>query len=757
MSRLPKKKTLLIGAGIFLTLLGASIISICLLRSRSALAAPSCVSSAGVSGYAEFLPSTITINPGQIKTITLRTYACNYSKYDVSHDWNIFSASSSVQNYAGPAPIDFSVSGLALWGGYYWVDLGHIAVGGWTYKDITVSLNGSAFGGDGDYNVQLPGGGIVYFTYPPKIVCGDKDGNYEGCPTNIATISLPIKINRGPYTIQGLARTGSSPKYNDAAMPNNCTKVHLNPPNTGSFINNVGYFFTGAYGSNTVSADIDVTCSGVQYKLVGYTLCTNAINCHDGGVSKGNSVRVAGIVNGYYDLWWHYTVVAPPEISCAGSGAVTVPEFPEPGQAITSLTVSFTNNAAGAFSSGSLKIEIPSHLNKDRVGYSPNPVPGNGGTATSDAINTLGSLPAGKYTVTWTLSGGGLSASKVCTDTITVGSKPYVKVFGNDIAAGAVFADKVHSPTNDPTDCRASKAVSENASFWAFDKKVIVGAKEYYGGSSSQFATISLGKNQNFFSAGSRNGLTPSPIPKNGLSFGNMISSSDGALGDYGGNSGMYRCIPDYFSARGGADNNPDGNVIINGGNPLLIDNESRRVIFVKGDAYIDNNITFRNTSWGSTNLIPSFYLIVEGNIFIDQKVTQLDGVYVAQVGDHYANDRYWGNIYTCTKNHSNIDINNLYSECQNQLTITGSFIADQVRYQRTRGDLGTVNLSIPDNTSSPYSVTNETPDTTHAAEVFNFSQEMYLATQPTILDSVIGGGHYSGRYDSITSLPPIL
>jgi hypothetical protein len=335
-------------------------------------------------------------------------------------------------------------------------------------------------------------------------------------------------------------------------------------------------------------------------------------------------------------------------------------------------------------------------------------------------------------------AGPAKDSSRLCARIV---AKPYVKIFGNDAAVGGKFADKT------ATTCTpgATDTGLNSAAFWAFDKKLSSGSGSSYSGSSSQFATVALGQNQFFSSAGNRNGQSQ-PNPPSGLSFGNMIATgSSGAYGpapDYGGLYGTGRCIPNYFSAHSnaGADSRI-GQVTINSvGSPASVPAGPNNVVFVDGNAYIGDNITFANSNgWASISAIPNYYLIVRGNIYIDKNVHALDGVYIAQPSSLGVG----GNIYTCTDGFNLIAKSNLYSSCQNKLTITGSFIANQVRYLRTRG---TVNNSTP----------NETSGSDNIAEIFDFSQEMYLAPQPAVLNSV-NGGSSSSRYDSITSLPPIL
>jgi hypothetical protein len=107
--------------------------------------------------------------------------------------------------------------------------------------------------------------------------------------------------------------------------------------------------------------------------------------------------------------------------------------------------------------------------------------------------------------------------------------------------------------------------------------------------------------------------------------------------------------------------------------------------IFVNGDAYISSNISYAD-NWPAGNA-PSFILHATGNIYIDPGVTKLAGVYIAQD----KSDGSKGKIYTCadTSNHfSPMQASNLYSDCNNQLVVTGSFVAKQVNLMRTFGSL---------------------------------------------------------------------
>jgi len=361
--------------------------------------------------------------------------------------------------------------------------------------------------------------------------------------------------------------------------------------------------------------------------------------------------------------------------------------------------------------------------------------------------------------------------TKSCISSFNIASAPYLKVYGNDIAAGGKFADV------DETTCSPGPKTANGqppASIWTFSKKVTSGGT-YYGGASSQFGALALGQIDGFSTAGTRNGAT-APTTPNDLSFGNMVKSgfwgNPASVAENGaGFSGIYRCIPDYFSA---SSKLPAANAVLKTGTSFINDpnnndandpasklnypiaDSKRMVIFVNGDnnqyggAYIQKNITFANTTWSDTSKIPSFYLIVKGDIFIDDDVTQLDGVYIAQP----RSDGTGGHIYTCTNGGNAFPPllvkEDLFTKCGNTLTITGSFIANQIKFQRARG-------TVENATAGPGALNEGPTPGNNIAEIFNFSQEMYLAPTPSILDTVIGNSTSSNVYQSITSLPPVL
>jgi hypothetical protein len=187
------------------------------------------------------------------------------------------------------------------------------------------------------------------------------------------------------------------------------------------------------------------------------------------------------------------------------------------------------------------------------------------------------------------------------------------------------------------------------------------------------------------------------------------------------------------------------GTLTLNGGNF-----SGQHALFVEGNVYITSNIVYLGSSnpvWADLNSISNFSLVVKGNIYISKDVTELDGLYVAQprdVAGGHNNDPATGKIYTCTDaGGARFADSQLWSQCQNQLRIHGSFVASQVRFLRS------VNTLID-------SVAKEPVVSSKAAEIFQVSPDMYLS-QPVFRSRGINPNGQTGQYDYIANLPPIL
>lgn len=315
-----------------------------------------------------------------------------------------------------------------------------------------------------------------------------------------------------------------------------------------------------------------------------------------------------------------------------------------------------------------------------------------------------------------------------CVKIIQVAERPYFKVYGNDVRAGGQFEDSVE----------ACGTELEKVNILTYSRNIGgSGNAQRWVGASAQYAVSATGNIDSFFSAGRRNGLGQ-PKPPTDLTFGNYNGTTRfDSFNPAPGTSGMGRCIPDYFevASNNGASNGPStiGQLRIgNGGDPLYL---------YEQDTFIDSNIQFNRTDWSAAENIPSFTLIVKGgDIYINSEVSQLDGLYVAQPDENGKG----GRIFTCATGIGSLPprsgAGNIKQLCGGKLTINGAFIARQVRFLRSGGDVSKV------------TDINEPANSSNIAEVFNFSPETYLST-PRYLQR----GSTTGRYDSILSLPPVL
>ncbi len=326
--------------------------------------------------------------------------------------------------------------------------------------------------------------------------------------------------------------------------------------------------------------------------------------------------------------------------------------------------------------------------------------------------------------------------------------KPYVKTFGGDVVAGAVF------PGAD-----GSCDVSLNSDIKANMRPFAEGKK----GAGTQLAAMAPGSVNGFFSASLRGAA---PIAPAGLTTISGATGGGDLLSPYwGGNYEANKCLKDYFTTQrvasdsddlqstGSMNNNSlDLNILetnkqtlFSGGNVTTagaVDlGNKRHSMFVDGDVYITGNITSNTTFNGNPANVGSFRMFVRGNIYIDRAVSQLDGMFVAQP----IADGSKGKIFTCTSGMGApiSNSNQRFTDCGTQLTVFGSFVANEVI-------LGRIGPSIRDSlTQEDFVGTNKS----RAAEVFVFTPEVYhanSATRPTSRPT-------SGDYQYIATLPPIL
>jgi len=427
-------------------------------------------------------------------------------------------------------------------------------------------------------------------------------------------------------------------------------------------------------------------------------------------------------------------------------GFSTSPSIPEPGQDFTAVAKFQTNENAGGVeyknATHPLKLTIDTLTTDQPVPYSSDPL----GPQPLDDIgktNELfsGGIPLrGKYDVTFTvISNPGVTPVKslTCTSTVPstspnyvppvkIESKPYFRVYGGDVLAGA---GNFYSGA--PTCSRQADATIAG---WNQGSPT-------YAGAGVQLAAQALGVIDEFASAvGQASG------PPNTLSFANS-----GVLGSYGGTFGASPCSPDdaYDTTRlGGAtsvsgsfdvgsaasgDYSSTSSLTIIGG---TLAPGTRQTVYVEGDVTITGSITYNPVFWSNPSEVPSFTVVAKGDIFILPAATQLDGTYVAQPGTTVGSG---GTIYTCAPGGTAPTLPGSLPGCETQLVVNGAFIAHNVRLLRTVGTLRTNNGGNQELSSS-----------TNIAEVFNFSPELYIRPP-------LNPGSSSSDYDAITSLPPVL
>lgn len=384
------------------------------------------------------------------------------------------------------------------------------------------------------------------------------------------------------------------------------------------------------------------------------------------------------------------------------------------------LTTTVTNSTTTAPPSSSMSLQVTSPTNVVVYSKPNNPVTANG-LLLSSTFNPPPTGGTGQYTAQWTLTIPGKSIS--CTGTFDVVNLPYLNVYGGDISAGISAAYNGSSST-----CSSQ---NKSAGIFSWNNRA-----PNFSGAGAQYAVQALAAIEDFASGQDRSGTVTPPI---GLSIANTQLAPgqvDIAQGLFGGYSTVSTGDCDFTSDLAGA-------TTING--PMVFPGRSvskkNDVWLVKGDVYISDNIVYTNTgNWANVNQIPYFKLVVVGgNIYIDDDVMQLDGVYVAEPQINSGGAMVGGIIYTCASGMGKPTYASssptYYVSCNKKLVINGAFVARQVQFLRTGGSVGQAQPS-------------DTLSNNHAAEVFNFTPEVWLPR---------GGTPTSTGYKAITGLPPVL
>jgi hypothetical protein len=361
------------------------------------------------------------------------------------------------------------------------------------------------------------------------------------------------------------------------------------------------------------------------------------------------------------------------------------------------------------------------------------------------------------YVLSLSPSYPGVTADGACPP-FSVITKPYVKVFGGDVTADSGIDDGDHT-------CAAGAIEANND-----------GASGSYAGSGTNLVTAATLTTINGFASHDETPSLP-PILYSQKTL--AIANTDADVTSFGGNSGFSGCIEPTATPTPGEDGTTaitddtfdttdlgtvegtyafshTGALTIGDAGEFDIANGQQVTIYnTAGPVYIANNVKYSGAGgWASTGDIPSLKIITNGNIYIDDGVTSLAGAYVAQPTS--ATD---GVIYTCATNGGDsqggagvvgyVKLDKLYTDCNQQLTIYGSFQAQTVQLLRSLGTIHDATTTDSDKASTTHTCTNGTSAYINcAAEMFEFSPENDLSGS---------GGGTESNYDAITSLPPAL
>ena len=345
--------------------------------------------------------------------------------------------------------------------------------------------------------------------------------------------------------------------------------------------------------------------------------------------------------------------------------------------------------------------------------------------------DTINFSTPGQYTYTATIDVLPPSVFS-CTGTINIHAKPYIKAFGSDIIAG----------------------ISATCTNWGGPTPKESGVYGFYSGNkgaSAQLGIISLGPIMEFESHSLNS-------PGDSLKFANTVVTK-------GQFATPHACPVDYFADYDPSLTNVGQNVanwptgvrehVGTGHLPNSAANgqknsATKTVVYRDGDVYIDFNIRYMNSgSWNSIGNMQSITLIVRGDVYIRDNVSNIDANIIVQPRV----DGTGGIIYTCTDSNGALkNANDLYDECNNQLTINGAVVAKTIKWQRTFGSRkdATTGEQPSDALGSCTINTGIQSSGVCAGEVVNFTPEVYM-----------GGGVSNGREkfqtDAISILPPIL
>ena len=347
----------------------------------------------------------------------------------------------------------------------------------------------------------------------------------------------------------------------------------------------------------------------------------------------------------------------------------------------------------------------------------------------------------------------------VMVTSLATASQPYTKSYGADVFTGGWFDSSLGlGSCNSSLNYQKSPLPAAGAGgIFTYTKTTGGGAPR--GGSSSQYGVFSSGPVNGAFNG--INGFSSSDITNPWtnstlLTFSNRGAGFGGAFDGASGNQG--NCIPDYYNSKklpsATAFNSATipnwstatGQYTVDTGavpldllsGPLVIPAGNKLTIFVKGNVYIDANITYAAATESN---VQKFALVVLGSIYVDPSVGQLDGLYIAQADPAFIPSPLTGDtgiFWSCHNNSTAPVLDNFPNTCTNKLTVNGAVIAKQLNLLRTTGDITPATRG-------------EVSSSNNIAEVFNYTPQMLM-----------GGPFFNPpapnnlKIQSLISLPPV-
>lgn len=530
---------------------------------------------------------------------------------------------------------------------------------------------------DYDYPTSSSGGYITIGTRAAGVAAGT---NIYGTQNVGATNTIPTSALGGQYCMRLRHSPNSSSSTLWEYSERLCIRVPYNYGLTPSTFFDTG---TGTY--------TDVGTSTVSFR-------NRIVN---GGTTRSEPADVR--------LWTNY--VLPDETNPANWGSVQN----NINNCSPTLAVTTASGGSRCFT------EVNSAHTEQFLGPSSDTSLGANSTHTIDISNTS-MYPIGtKVCVVLSVSpfshtdAGTRFGSVRCTRVV---AKPFMSVVGGDVSAGGAY-------------CPGGPSIGAVSDAGVFAWNQNSGG---YDGGGTSYAAFALG-----FIHGFATSQATSAGPRT-LAFANSSSPSDDR---YGGIFGQLNCIHSHYgSLPGGSSSIPNPNFIGSAGsgvftstggtinNPTQINKGQQKIVYISDDLYITRNIIYQGRgssgglAWNTASDIPGLKVIVNGDIYIDPAVTELNGIYVAQPP---SGDLSKGRIYTCATGMGSPRED--YADCNSPLVVNGALIARKVYLLRTNGTLS-----------------DDQP-----AERINYLPELWLARWPD------DNSTNSSGYDAITGLPPVL